>query len=82
MQLEYYNLSWPEIICWKKYLLEWYSGLLVLKRIDLNTDAIYDLNIQIMEFTAQSSILTVESLKIVAELVEVLIAEIAATGLE
>lgn len=63
MQLEYYNLSWPEIICWKKYLLKWYFGLPVFKKMDLNTDAIYDLNVQIMEFTAQSSILTVEITK-------------------
>lgn len=31
--------------------------------MDLNTDAIYDLNVQIMEFTAQLSILTVEITK-------------------
>lgn len=63
IQLEYYNLAWPEIIHWKKDLLEWYSGLLVFKRMDLNTDAIYDLNVQITEFTAQLSILTVEITK-------------------
>lgn len=63
IQLEYYNLSWPEIICWKKDLLEWYSERLVFKRMDLNTDAIYALNVHIMEFTAQLSILTVEITK-------------------
>lgn len=50
-------LPQSEIICLKKNLLELHSRLLVFKRMDLEAYAIYDFNMQIMDFKAQLSML-------------------------